>query len=110
MPEIGPEDMKIISEPVDFYCQNIYNGNAVKSDGRGGYSYVPREPGYARTSICGVYSGRLTRGYRLKGIFCGLSWTIMNGRRAIRNALESSMWITGQKSGRSRIPDTGTEM
>ena len=51
MPEIGAKDMEVISEPIDFYCQNIYNGSAVRADGNGGYRYVPREPGYARTSI-----------------------------------------------------------
>lgn len=51
MPEIGAKDMEVISEPIDFYCQNIYNGSEVCADGLGGYRYVPRKPGYAKTSI-----------------------------------------------------------
>ena len=47
MPEIGAKDMEVISEPIDFYCQNIYNGSAVRADGNGGYRYVPREIGRA---------------------------------------------------------------
>ena len=38
MPCIGEQDMELISQPVDFYGQNIYNGYPVASDGKGGYS------------------------------------------------------------------------
>jgi beta-glucosidase len=49
MPKIGPDDMKIISEKLDFLGQNIYNGSPVRCDGRGGYEYVQRKQGYAFT-------------------------------------------------------------
>lgn len=35
LPEIGADDMKIISQPIDFYAQNIYNGVLVQADGAG---------------------------------------------------------------------------
>jgi beta-glucosidase len=50
MPKIGPDDMKIISTPLDFLGQNIYNGSPVKSDGKGGYEYARMETGYAFTA------------------------------------------------------------
>ena len=50
MPEIGQDDMKIISEPIDFYGQNIYNGRPVSADGEGGYRFVRRAPGYGFTA------------------------------------------------------------
>jgi beta-glucosidase len=50
MPEIGVDDLKIINEPLDFLGQNVYNGKEIKSDGRGGYVFVPRKPGYAVTA------------------------------------------------------------
>jgi beta-glucosidase len=49
MPRIKPDDMKLISQPLDFLGQNIYNGQAIRSDGRGGYEIVPRKPGYPFT-------------------------------------------------------------
>ncbi|MCL2056800.1 MAG: GH1 family beta-glucosidase [Oscillospiraceae bacterium] len=42
MPKIGADDMKIISQPLDIYGQNIYNGQAIRSDGKGGYDFVQR--------------------------------------------------------------------
>lgn len=50
MPKIGADDMKIISQPLDFLGQNIYNGAPVKSDGKGGYEFVPRKAGYDITA------------------------------------------------------------
>ncbi|AEF80244.1 GH1 family beta-glucosidase [Leadbettera azotonutricia] len=50
MPKIGPEDMSIISQKIDFLGQNIYNGAPVRCDGKGGYEYVPRKQGYAFTA------------------------------------------------------------
>ena len=50
MPGIGADDMKIISTPLDFLGQNIYNGSPVKADGKGGYCYVQREAGYPYTA------------------------------------------------------------
>ena len=49
MPKIGSGDMKIISEKLDFLGQNIYNGAPVRSDGKGGYEFVPFKQGYAYT-------------------------------------------------------------
>ncbi len=49
MPRIGTDDMKLISQPLDFLGHNIYNGHAIRSDGRGGYETVRRKPGYAFT-------------------------------------------------------------
>ena len=51
LPEITDEDMKLISQPIDFYAQNIYNGRAVVSDGKGGWAYAPTEVGAAKTAI-----------------------------------------------------------
>lgn len=51
MPKIGPDDMKLISQPLDFYGQNIYNSTPVQADGKGGYVCVPRPVGFSRTAI-----------------------------------------------------------
>ncbi|MBQ0083645.1 MAG: beta-glucosidase [Clostridiales bacterium] len=51
LPANYKEDMKIISEPIDFYCQNIYFGQFMKPDGKGGYKVV-HEP--VNTSHTGV--------------------------------------------------------
>ncbi|MDR2551938.1 MAG: beta-glucosidase [Treponema sp.] len=54
MPEIGAEDMAIISSPLDFLGQNIYNGAPVKAVDNGaagrGYEYVRRKTGYPFTA------------------------------------------------------------
>jgi beta-glucosidase len=50
MPKIAKGDMEIISTPIDFYCQNIYNGFPIKDDGNGGFEYVDREEGYPRVA------------------------------------------------------------
>jgi beta-glucosidase len=50
MPKIGQDDMKIISEKLDFLGQNIYYGSPVRSDGKGGYEFVPRKQGYPNTA------------------------------------------------------------
>jgi len=49
MPHMGPNDMKIIGQPLDILGQNIYNGKAVRADGKGGYVFVEREKGYPFT-------------------------------------------------------------
>lgn len=41
LPDIQEGDMELISQPLDFYTQNIYQGIYVKSDGKGGYMIVP---------------------------------------------------------------------
>lgn len=40
LPDIKDGDLELISQPIDFYCQNIYQGLYVKSDGNGGYKIV----------------------------------------------------------------------
>jgi len=50
MPKIGPDDMKTIAQPQDFVGQNIYNGDQIRADGKGGYESAPRETGYAFTA------------------------------------------------------------
>ena len=52
LPDFKPEDFKLISEPIDFYGQNIYNGYKVEADGKGGYRYLSRKSGHPRTA-CG---------------------------------------------------------
>ncbi|HEY5465500.1 MAG TPA: GH1 family beta-glucosidase [Clostridia bacterium] len=49
MPRITSDDMKVISQPLDFLGHNIYNGQAIRADGKGGYVIVPRKPGYDYT-------------------------------------------------------------
>lgn len=49
LPKIGQNDMKIISQPLDFYGQNIYNGSQVKAQ-KNGFEYVERSIGYNRTA------------------------------------------------------------
>ncbi|MFV0441303.1 MAG: GH1 family beta-glucosidase [Lachnospirales bacterium] len=51
LPNITEEDMKLISEPIDFYGQNIYNGKCIEM----GEDNVPREvkryEGFPRTAF-----------------------------------------------------------
>lgn len=49
MPEIGADDMKIISQPIDFYALNIYNSTWVKADGNG-WKEVDFPIGMAKTA------------------------------------------------------------
>ena len=51
LPEITEEDMKLISQPIDFYAQNIYNGKAIVSDGKGGFAFAPKTIGASKTAI-----------------------------------------------------------
>ena len=48
--QVTPEDMSIIHAVPDVLGYNIYNGNAVRTDGTG-YAYVPRYPGFPRTAM-----------------------------------------------------------
>lgn len=50
LPEITEEDMKLISQPLDFMGQNIYNGYMVKAAEDGGFEYVDRYPGFPKTA------------------------------------------------------------
>jgi beta-glucosidase len=59
MPKIGPDDMKLISQPIDYYCQNIYHGHRVKANGCGGYEKIKAAAGagmasngFAKTPEC----------------------------------------------------------
>ena len=51
LPEITDEDMKLISQPLDFYAQNIYNGQAVRMGADGKPEIVERPVGSPKTAI-----------------------------------------------------------
>ena len=51
LPEITEEDMELISQPIDFYGQNIYNGSIVKMGEDGKPLEVKREIGYPVNSL-----------------------------------------------------------
>lgn len=51
LPEITAADMELMHQPIDFYCQNIYQGEAVAADENGEAYYVPQKPGFARTAM-----------------------------------------------------------
>ena len=50
LPEITEEDMELISQPIDFMGQNIYNGYMIRAGENGEPEYVDREPGAAKTA------------------------------------------------------------
>ncbi len=50
LPEITDEDMELISQPIDFYAQNIYNGHAIRADENGKPVAVQRAPGSGKTA------------------------------------------------------------
>lgn len=50
LPEIKPGDMELISQPLDFYAQNIYQAAPVAAAGDS-FKEVYQEPGHSRTSI-----------------------------------------------------------
>lgn len=50
LPDIKEGDMELISEPIDFYCQNIYNGHKIRATEGGEFEYVKRDEGYAKTA------------------------------------------------------------
>jgi len=50
LPEIKPEDLELIHQPIDFMGQNIYNGYQIRAGKDGEPEVVAREPGYARTA------------------------------------------------------------
>lgn len=49
LPEITEEDMKLINQPLDFYAQNIYNGQEVRMGSDGNPEVLPRYQGFERT-------------------------------------------------------------
>lgn len=50
LPEITEDDMKLISQPLDFYGQNIYNGVRVRMGADGKPEVVKRYDGFPKTS------------------------------------------------------------
>ena len=50
LPKITAEDMKLISEPIDVYAQNIYNGWCARMGADGKPEAVSRCPGFPRTA------------------------------------------------------------
>jgi len=51
LPEITDEDMKLISQPIDFYAQNIYNGRGVRAGKDGNPEFEERYAGFPKTAI-----------------------------------------------------------
>ena len=49
LPEITDEDMALISQPLDFMGENIYNGIMLEADENGDPRYVDRAPGFPHT-------------------------------------------------------------
>ncbi len=58
LPEITKEDMELISQPLDFYAQNIYNGWEIRRNSDGSNEYVKRKDGYAVTAAMGPITPR----------------------------------------------------
>ena len=50
LPKITDADMKLISQPIDIYGQNIYNGKCVRMGMDGKPELVKRESGFPRTA------------------------------------------------------------
>ncbi len=50
LPVITKEDMELISQPLDFMGQNIYNGYMIRAGKDGEPKFVNREPGYPKTA------------------------------------------------------------
>ena len=51
LPEITEEDMKLINQPLDFYANNIYNGQKVCADENGNPQIVANKVGIGKTAI-----------------------------------------------------------
>lgn len=51
VPRIGPNDLQLIAQPVDFLGLNTYQGLLVEDDTRGGYNNVEFRDGYPRTAF-----------------------------------------------------------
>ena len=49
LPVITEEDLRLISQPLDFMGQNIYNGIMLEADENGDPVYVDRHPGFPTT-------------------------------------------------------------
>lgn len=50
LPEITEEDMELISQPLDFMGQNIYNGYMVRQGADGEIEFVDRPAGFPKTA------------------------------------------------------------
>lgn len=50
LPEITEEDMKLISQPLDFMGQNIYNGYMIRAGKEGQPEFVRRNQGHTKTA------------------------------------------------------------
>jgi len=50
MPEVSADDLKTISQPLDFFGVNTYQGGYVKADGNGDPVVVKHPDGHARTA------------------------------------------------------------
>lgn len=51
LPDIKKEDLTLISQPIDFYGQNIYNGNRIRMGGDGQPEAVKRYRGFPKTAL-----------------------------------------------------------
>jgi len=51
IPEFTEEDRRLITQPLDFYGQNLYNGMMIRDDGNGNPERVTRYPGFPKTAI-----------------------------------------------------------
>ena len=52
LPEGWEKDLETICQPLDFYCQNIYNGNTVRAcEGEPGFEEVAEPVGHPKTAI-----------------------------------------------------------
>lgn len=51
LPEITDEDMHLINQPLDFYGNNIYNGQEIRADQNGNPERVSHKVGLGKTAI-----------------------------------------------------------
>lgn len=51
MPQCQPNDMDIISQPIDFFGVNIYTGKSVRRGDNGQPQHIPPPPGHPETHI-----------------------------------------------------------
>ncbi len=51
LPEITKDDLKLISQPIDFLGQNIYNGYKIAESADGSYKYPNRKVGFDHTDM-----------------------------------------------------------
>lgn len=51
LPQIGQNDLTIISQPIDFYGQNIYRGRPMCKNAQGQYQFAEHKAGAPKTAI-----------------------------------------------------------